>query len=108
MKYQYKKINLFTMGTYRDFVERFRGENDMVSVIGLGEEAGEVLGEFKKMHRDDKGVMSEKRRKKIGHELGDLLFYLTLVAGQVGYSLHDIVVMNVEKLEKRSGRRTNR
>lgn len=69
-------------------------------ILGLVGEVGEVVEHIKKARRP------EPRTKPIDYdefelELGDVLWYLTRVAGEFGYSLEEIAQRNVEKLNKR-------
>lgn len=76
--------------------------------IGLSEEAGEVAGKIKKLYRDDNGILSKDRKIAIGLELGDTLWYLTMLADKLGYTLQDIATMNFEKLASRTKRGTGK
>lgn len=73
-------------------------------VLGLASESGEIAGKLKKLIRDDAGVMSEERRQQMIDELGDVLWYVAMTAGELGVSLHDIAVRNVMKLQDRHSR----
>lgn len=66
-------------------------------LVGMNSEAGEALDIWKKyeFHKHDLDV------KAIALELGDVLWYLTEAAVALGYSLEDIMKMNIEKLSKR-------
>ena len=80
--------------------------------LGLGNEAGEVLGKVKKLVRDDNGNMlitsrleiSDEKRAAIAKELGDTLWYLAMVATEMELSLNDIAYENIEKLVDRKER----
>jgi NTP pyrophosphatase (non-canonical NTP hydrolase) len=67
------------------------------SAVGLAGEAGEILDYIKKgiFHRH--GVDKEKLKD----ELGDQLWYLTMLAEQYGLTLENIMVFNIEKLKRR-------
>lgn len=73
--------------------------------LGLGEEAGEVLGKIKKTIRDGGGDF-KKTRAAILLELGDVLWYLTATAEALGYTLEDVAVGNMHKLAGRRSRGT--
>jgi NTP pyrophosphatase (non-canonical NTP hydrolase) len=73
-----------------------------IMTAGLGEEAGEVLGVLKKKQRDGK---FDKQHFK--EELGDVLYYLTMICNFHGITLREVVDVNIEKLEKRYGKTTN-
>ncbi len=66
-------------------------------LVGINSEAGEALDIWKKyeFHKHDLDA------KAIALELGDVLWYLTEAAVALGYSLEDIMKMNIEKLNKR-------
>jgi NTP pyrophosphatase (non-canonical NTP hydrolase) len=67
--------------------------------LGLTGEAGEVAEKIKKHYRDDAFLGST-----LLFELGDVLWYLTAIAGQLGCTLDDIIEYNVAKLESRYDR----
>ena len=74
--------------------------------IGLGNEAGEVLGKVKKWLRGDDGDgdMSEERKLALKDELGDVLWYLAVLARDLGLNLDEIAKLNIEKLKSRKER----
>ncbi len=76
------------------------------SAIGLGNEAGEVLGKIKKWLRGDdgEGEISEERRLALRDELGDVLWYLSVLASDLGWDLEEIAKLNIEKLKSRKER----
>lgn len=78
----------------------------MGMVLGLSDESGEVLGKFKKLLRDKKGVMSDEDRKEIAKEVGDILWYVSTVSHLLGYSLEEVAQMNLAKLAGRKERGT--
>lgn len=71
--------------------------------LGLGE-AGEVQGKVKKIWRDDGGVISDEKRAAILDECGDVLWYVTRLAGELGSDLESIAQANVDKLLDRTAR----
>ncbi len=76
------------------------------AALGLGNEAGEVMGKIKKWLRGDDGdgEMSAERRQAIKEELGDVLWYLAVLAHDLDLKLDDIAKINVEKLASRKDR----
>lgn len=65
--------------------------------LGLAGEAGEFADKLKKLHYHSKPITSEDMAK----ELGDVLYYVARLAGHLGFSLQQVVEMNVEKLNAR-------
>jgi NTP pyrophosphatase (non-canonical NTP hydrolase) len=63
------------------------------TALGLVGEGGEFSEKIKKWLRD--GVLDKRLAAK---ELGDVLWYLTASARELGYSLQDIAEMNMVKL----------
>lgn len=69
------------------------------TALGLTGEAGEYSEKIKKFLRD--GVLDKELAAK---ELGDVLWYLTRAANELGFSLEQIASMNYKKLEDRKNR----
>ena len=67
--------------------------------LGLCGETGEVAEKVKKQVRD--GVFN---RHEVAKELGDVLWYLSNLANDIGYNLDEIADMNIEKLTSRKNR----
>lgn len=67
--------------------------------LGLSGEAGEYSEKVKKLIRD--GKLDKPLAAK---ELGDVLWYLTRSANELGYTLTDIAEINVVKLTDRQER----
>jgi NTP pyrophosphatase (non-canonical NTP hydrolase) len=76
----------------------------MQQVLGLGDEAGEVLAIFKKWIRDTDADPQKLDKDKIKKELGDILWYIAVVAHDTGISLDDIATTNIAKLASRMQR----
>ena len=72
--------------------------------LKLNGEAGEVAEDVGKMFRDDRGVLTPKRQKKLTKELGDALWYLSACCTHLGLSLEEIANQNLEKLHDRMER----
>ncbi len=72
--------------------------------IGLSGEVGEVSEKVKKVIRDHGGFFSPRYNEEIALEIGDVLWYLSALATDLGYSLDDIAKMNIEKLKSRKER----
>lgn len=80
----------------------------------LSGEAGEFAEHFGKALRDDPGTLGDfhngfvkftpERRKAMLKELGDILWYVTVLAKELGSSLLEVMVLNVTKLQDRKKR----
>lgn len=68
--------------------------------LGIAGEGGEVAEKVKKWLRGDK----ELDKLEVLKEAGDVLWYLTSLANDLGYSLQDLVNENVRKLRSRAER----
>ena len=76
---------------------KFRDKMDGVlanGLIGLNGEAGECIEIFKKYCFQG----HELNKEHLAEELGDVLWYAAVSAHAIGYTLSDIVKMNVKKL----------
>lgn len=78
------------------------------SALGLGNEAGEVMGKIKKWLRGDDGVgeMSIERKEALKGELGDVLWYLAVLAKDLDLDLEEIAKDNINKLQTRKEKGT--
>lgn len=76
----------------------------MGQVLGLSDESGEVLGKFKKILRDKKGIMTSDDKYEIMKELGDVLWYVNATATLLGYTLDEVARANLDKLSSRKER----
>ena len=85
-----------------------RGEFTGLMYLGLGltGESGEITDHIKKGWRDDGGEILPGRRHELKLELGDCLWYIAILASELGYSLEDIAKANTEKLFSRKRRGT--
>jgi len=76
------KLN-YTFKQYQEDAQKTAIYADGLRVIyptmGLGE-VGEVQGKIKKVFRDKEGKFDEITKKEIGKELGDVLWYLAVLA----------------------------
>lgn len=70
------------------------------AVAGIAGEAGEVADLWKKLKFHNKELNDENREKMIS-ELGDICWYLAQASIALGISFEDILIKNIEKLQKR-------
>jgi NTP pyrophosphatase (non-canonical NTP hydrolase) len=71
---------------------------------GMVEELGEIAGKRKRIHRDGNGRMYAPDVQAMVKECGDLLYYLTCFAKELGYTLEQIADMNANKVLSRQAR----
>lgn len=81
-----------------------QGNNVAYATLGLAGEAGEVADKVKKLIRDDNGVLTPEKKKEMIKELGDVLWYLTACASELGVNLEEVAVLNTKKVEDRKER----
>ena len=74
--------------------------------LGLTGEAGEVANKVKKIIRDDGNKINEGLVQEISAEIGDCLWYISILADDIGIKLSDIANANLEKLANRKKKGT--
>ena len=74
--------------------------------LGLTGEAGEVANKVKKIIRDGTNKNNENLVQEISSEIGDVLWYIAVLADDVGVKLSDIANNNLVKLENRKKKGT--
>ena len=72
--------------------------------LGLTSEAGEVADKFKKIIRNKGSVFSIEDKAEIKKELGDVLWYLSQLAEELGYRFDEVAQANLAKLADRQTR----
>lgn len=93
-----------TLTEYEKATERTDGKFEIggsrIAYLGfaLPGEVGELLNVIKKQFRGDAGYCPELEIKE---ELGDILWYLTRMIVEQGYSLEEIAAHNVKKTRER-------
>lgn len=88
------------------YPEKGRGTIIAVNYCGLGasNEAGEIAGKIKKAWRDDNCSITEQKKEELVGEIGDVLWYLSQLASELGLELSDIARANIAKLLDRKER----
>jgi NTP pyrophosphatase (non-canonical NTP hydrolase) len=77
------------------------GNNPYYPTLGLTGEAGEISNKVKKIMRDSDGKISDEHRDDIKKELGDVLWYVAMVASEFNLNMGEIAQKNYDKLKKR-------
>jgi len=74
--------------------------------LKLAGEAGEAAEKCGKLVRDKNGLMdiSDEDGHALALELGDVLWYLSVLAGELGYTLDEVADLNIQKLRDRKAR----
>lgn len=80
------------------------GKSPVYPALGLAGEAGEISNQTKKIIRDDEGKLTPARADKMAAELGDVLWYVAVLAQELGYTLEAIATKNLVKLDDRQRR----
>ena len=73
-------------------------------VLGLVGEAGEIAEKIKKLVRDKSSDLAQLDRDDMEAELGDVLWYVAVLANFLGLSLDDVARRNIDKLADRHRR----
>jgi NTP pyrophosphatase (non-canonical NTP hydrolase) len=81
-----------------------RGVNFVYPALGLVGEAGEVADKLKKVIRDNGGVLTDPVRDAVAKEIGDVLWYVAVLAYELDYDLDTIAENNLAKLASRQER----
>jgi NTP pyrophosphatase (non-canonical NTP hydrolase) len=97
---------------FKDYQEKSRvtakypnlGSNFVYPTLGLSGESGEVAEKIKKVIRDKEGVIDDETRELIKKELGDVLWYVSQLATELGLSLDEVAQHNIQKLYDRMER----
>lgn len=80
------------------------GERCIYPALGLANEAGEVLGKIKKLYRDGDGRVTPEFRRVVKKELGDVLWYVAVLADAFDLRISEVAGANLEKLADRARR----
>lgn len=75
-------------------------------ILGLVGEAGEIANKYKKVLRDDGGILTPEKRDGLLDELGDVLWYCAALANDLGSTLEGVATGNLAKLAKRHANNT--
>lgn len=88
----------------------YGGKGDLLSIafinkiLGLVGETGEVAEKVKKLQRNAGGKMTEEDRAELLKEMGDVLWYLAVIAHYLEEPLDSIAEKNIAKLASRKQR----
>jgi NTP pyrophosphatase (non-canonical NTP hydrolase) len=77
-----------------------------ISAMGVAGEAGEVLDKWKKLVVYHNGQVTAADKVELAKEMGDVLWYLAVLAEQLGISFDQIAQGNLAKTQSRFKRNT--
>ena len=83
-----------------------REQTIIYPTLGLTSEAGEVANKVKKIIRDDNSKINKGLVQEISPEIGDCLWYISVLADDIGIKLSDIANANLIKLANRKKKGT--
>lgn len=75
-----------------------------IMVLGVAGEASEVAEKWKKIVAYREARVTEEDRQELAKEIGDVLWYLTVLADMLGLSMDEIATQNIQKLRSRQQR----
>lgn len=99
------EINYYQQHTKRTAIYPGNGTGEHTAVtytiLGLTGEAGELANKWKKSYRDGNRELIVDQLKA---ELGDVMWYISQLATELGVSLEDVCRDNLDKLRDRQTR----
>ncbi len=97
---EYQKRSLTTV--MRNQHDKLMGKT--ILALGVAGEAGEVADKWKKVLAYQNGEMTKEDVAELAKEMGDVLWYLAVLAEELGLKLDDVATMNLAKLASRQSR----
>lgn len=96
---EYQKQALTTaVNDYEPLMEK------TIWAMGVAGEAGEVVEKWKKIVAYKGGVVTAEDKAELAKELGDVVWYIAVLAHSLGLSFEEVMQVNVKKLSDRSKR----
>ena len=78
--------------------------NFTLYVLGVCGESGELANKWKKIVRDQDGKTTNEQRHELNSEIGDILWYVSMLASNHDFRLENKAIHNISKLEDRKKR----
>jgi NTP pyrophosphatase (non-canonical NTP hydrolase) len=105
---QYQEAQKAT-AIYPDNVRLINTDGDTIALypfFGLSGEIGEVSEKIKKIIRDRGGIIGDVEHVELVKELGDILWYVSACAHELGIPLAVVAQRNIMKLRQRQENNT--
>lgn len=99
---EYQKQALTTAYTDPNYQDTLMDKT--IWAMGVAGEAGEVVEKWKKIVAYKKGEISQDDLAELKKELGDVVWYVAVLAHSLGLSFDEVMSANVQKLEDRKNR----
>ena len=99
---EYQKQALTTAHTDPKYVDTLMDKT--IWAMGVAGEAGEVVEKWKKIVAYKEGKISKEDLSELAKELGDVVWYIAVMADSLGLSFEEIMQLNVKKLSDRKRR----
>lgn len=96
---EYQKVALTTAANDKDPLMA-----KTIWAMGVAGEAGEVVEKWKKIVAYKEGEVSEEDLAELAKELGDVVWYVAVMADSLGLKFDDVMQRNVKKLADRQKR----
>lgn len=74
--------------------------------IGISGESGELANKVKKIYRDKRGIVDNEDKEHLALELGDIIWYISVLAKKLGFTIDELLQMNVDKINRRIKNKT--
>ncbi len=75
-----------------------------ILALGVAGEAGEVADKWKKLLVYWNSELTDERKADFGKELADVVWYVAVLADELGLSLDDLMRQNIAKIADRQAR----
>ncbi|MDQ5972147.1 MAG: hypothetical protein QG553_306 [Patescibacteria group bacterium] len=96
---EYQKLALTTAITNPDPLM-----DKTIWAMGISGESGEILEKWKKIVAYKDGVVTDDDTKELKKELGDVVWYVAVMAHSLGLSFDEVMQLNIDKLADRKKR----
>src|SRR6478672_1997845 len=99
---EYQKLALTTAYTDPKYEDTLMEKT--IWAMGVAGEAGEVVEKWKKIVAYKEGKVSDEDKELLKKELGDVVWYIAVMANSLGITLEEVMQLNVKKLSDRKKR----